>query len=256
MNQHHYSNLSRTVSLGRLLCHCSALVLLIASSGCIASPTGDGKSASGWDLRKAVGLKSEEPSPQTPSRIVSTWTDTVLHKQGSAPKRGFGGRLLFFEELSDQPVRVDGQLVVYAFDDEGRAAHETQPTRRFIFPPEQFVRHESPTELGSSYSVWLPWDQVGGPQKTISLIARFEPRGGPVVMGEQTHHLLPGTTLAETGGLARPATDVAPKVRTAQHVSQLSSRSGVQHAFTPVEQPPAAVAEKKMTVTSIRLPNK
>ena len=92
----------------------------------------------------------------------------------------------------DDPVRVEGQLVVYAFDETDRAPHETQPTRRYIFPKDEFARHESDSKLGASYSVWLPWDEAGGPSKKISLIARFEPEGGPIVLGEQTRHMLPG----------------------------------------------------------------
>jgi hypothetical protein len=89
-------------------------------------------------------------------------------------------------------VKVEGQLVVYAFDETDRPPHETAPTRRFVFPATQFARHESQSQLGTTYSVWLPWDEVGGTSRKISLIARFEPQGGPVVLSEQTNHYLPG----------------------------------------------------------------
>jgi hypothetical protein len=150
------------------------------------------------DPRRTLGWKkddAEKPEPQVPTRLVATWAEAVLNTAGEKPKRGFGGRIVFFNRETDDPVRVDGQLVVYAFDETARKSHETQPTRKYIFPADEVVRHESDSALGPAYSFWLPWDEVGGPQKNISLIARFEPTGGPIVIGEQTRHFLPGTSL-------------------------------------------------------------
>ncbi|QDS98587.1 hypothetical protein HG15A2_18680 [Adhaeretor mobilis] len=169
---------------------------MLAATGCKSGKNDEWKFAQGWDVRKAVGMESDKPEPpQTPIRLVSSWTQAVHHSGGAQPKRGFGGRIVFFSRESDIPVRVEGQLVVYAFDETDRAEHETHPTKRFIFPPEQFVRHESTTKLGSAYSVWLPWDDVGGPRKNITLITRFEPADGALVIGEPTKNLLPGTDL-------------------------------------------------------------
>ena len=100
--------------------------------------------------------------------------------------------MVFLDGELDDPVRVDGQLVIDANDETDRASHETHPTRRYVFPREQFARHESQSKLGPFYSVWMPWDEVGGSQKNLSLIARFEPHEGPLVLGEHTRHLLLG----------------------------------------------------------------
>ena len=196
------------------------LLLLCAVTGC-AMGKGEGwRFTKSLDIRRAVGLKKDELAPpQMPTRLVSTWTDTTLHRQGEKPKRGFGGRLLFFNDNSEDPVRVEGQLVVYAYDDSGRAEHETHPTRRFVFPSEQFVRHESASKVGPSYSVWLPWDAVGGEQKNISLIARFEPKAGPLVVGEQTKHLLPGIQRLASGETA-PATEPISDIRLTQYTQE------------------------------------
>jgi hypothetical protein len=199
-----------------LLC----LLVLAPSTGCSLGNGDHWKFAKVWDVRRAIGMKKDEPAaPQVPTRLVSTWTDTILHRQGEKAQRGFGGRLLFFNEEAEDPVRVEGQLVVYAFDESGRAAHETQPTRRFVFPREQFVLHESEAKVGASYSVWLPWDEVGGEQKNISLIARFEPKAGPLVVGEQTKHLLPGVRHLASGGTA-PATEPISDIRLTEYTQK------------------------------------
>jgi len=171
------------------------IAALIASAGCSTGKSASGKYAKSWDIRRAIGMQTDESTPpQVPTRLISTWEDTVLSKQGQKPQRGFGGRLVFFNRESDEAIRVDGQLIVYAFDEADAELKNTQPTRRYVFPREQFARHESPSQIGPAYSVWLPWSELGGEQKNVSLIARFEPNKGPLIAGEQTKHLLPGTS--------------------------------------------------------------
>ncbi|MCA9237309.1 MAG: hypothetical protein KDA44_17665 [Planctomycetales bacterium] len=185
-------------------------VFAASAVGCASSEGGSWKFAQKLDPRRAMGWKSDEPAePEIPRRLVATWVDTTMHTPGEKPLRGFGGRLVFFGPEGQESVRVDGELVVYAFDETNRAPHETQPTRRYIFPVDQFVLHESPSRFGPSYSVWLPWDAIGGDQKKISLIARFEPQGGAMIVGEQTAHLLPGIVRPEQAiAQAEPDGDV------------------------------------------------
>lgn len=180
------------------------LLIVAAAIGCAVDGTSDLKLPRVWPTSDA-----ETPPVKTPARIITSWTHTVLHRTGQKPQRGFGGRLLFFERGSDESVRVEGQLVIYAFDETNRSPHNTQPTRRYIYPPEQFARLESPSKLGPSYSVWMPWDEVGGEQKHISLIARFEPVDGPLVVGEQTRHFLPGAMTSPLPEASQPAVELA-----------------------------------------------
>lgn len=170
--------------------------LLIATTGC-GMGKGDRWKFASWDVRRAVGLKGDKPDPETPTRLVTTWTEAVHNRTGETPKRGFGGRLAFFKNGSEDPVRVDGQLVIYAFDESGEDPYRTEPTKRYIFPAEQLSVYESESKLGPGYNIWLPWDEVGGYERKVSLIARFEPKDGPIIVGEQTKHLL--------SGIAKPA---------------------------------------------------
>jgi len=224
------------------------LALVATTTGCSMGKQEGWSFTKAWDVRRAIGLEKDELAPpQVPSRLVSTWTDTTLNRQGETPKRGFGGRLLFFNEASEDAIRVAGQLVVYAYDDSGRMAHETQPTRRFVFPTEQFTRHESESKVGPSYSVWLPWDEVGGAQKNISLIARFEPTGGPLVVGEQTRHLLPGVQHLASGE-SKPASKPISDIR----LTQFSQASQVVPSVASTPTGP----NQRPQVTSIALARK
>src|SRR3954451_6497886 len=217
----------------------------------------------------------DKPQEGTPVRMVGTWTDTVLSQPGQKPQRGFGGRILFYDKEGKKPILVDGQLVVYAFDEAGRDQTDNKPTRRYVFPAEQMAMHMSKAELGASYSFWLPWDEAGGPKTTISLISRFEPKGGAVVTSEQTKHILPGTTaIASTqGGPHQPpkAPEGVPVKPSRQTLEGIQSSRNEEHNAklisyeTPVgagqqvtnaggEMPDASMPERHMSATTITLP--
>jgi hypothetical protein len=224
---------------------------------------------SSWPWRDA-----DEPQQGTPVRIVGTWTDTVLTQPGQKPQRGFGGRLVFYEKDNDEPILVDGQLVVYAFDETGRAATDNKPTRRYVFPADQVPQHMSLSELGASYSFWLPWDEAGGPKTEVSLICRFEPKDGAVVTSEQTRHLLPGSLAPPSAAVAgqppplpegvpsRPARPSLEALREQPPANQGAQRASYESAADSQPQVSqassecaAATPERRMSVTSIRLPD-
>jgi hypothetical protein len=245
--------------------------LVVAIGGCSMPKASDFRPSKLFSLGD-----DDEPEKGIPVRIVSTWTDTVLSQPGRKPQRGFGGRLMFYERNEDKPILVDGQLVVYAFDETNRAVTDNKPTRRYVFPPDQMPLHMSKSELGASYSFWLPWDEAGGPQTEVSLICRFEPKGGAVVTSEQTRHRLPGS-LTSTAATAdgRPLPPKLPEgvpFRPAQptleslHDSRLWDRnmqlasyeSAMVNGATPAANAAGAAAsvepERRMTTTSIALP--
>lgn len=235
-----------------------ALIAPLALVACVGCSWGknDGWKFASWDVRKAVGLKSEDekPDPVVPARMAASWTEAVLNRSGEKSKRGFGGRITFFKQNSEDPVRVDGQLVVYAFDETNRKDYETQPTRRYIFPADQLQVYESKNQLGPSYSIWLPWDEAGGPQRKISLIAKFEPKDGAPVVTEQTNHYLAGPSdpLAPPNSQPQLAGGAAPAG--VQNVSYQAPVAGVQAA--PLRENSILVNADPLQTTSVQLPKK
>lgn len=162
---------------------------LLAHLGC-ASMTGEtkaNKKDSAWQFFK----KKEY---QTPQSINATWTHDVYTTEGKAPTRGFGGRLYFYNERS-QAIPVDGELIVYGFDDTQRN-HEgmgiESADKKFRFTAEQFTTHFSESQLGASYSIWIPWDAAPGNKKKIMLIPTFKSKSGQVIRGNAATLLLPG----------------------------------------------------------------
>lgn len=214
-------------------------VLALAPAGC-----------SKWNIKKPFTWNgSDDADVKEPNKVVATWTDTVLYQGDKQATRGFGGRLMFYGGSNNQPIKVDGGLVVYAFEETNRKKENTRPDRKYVFTAEQFGKHYSKSQLGHSYSVWLPWDEAGGEQTKISLIIRFMPAKGSVVIGEQTTHLLPGKK-----------TEVAETVAPAAAVDARKVESGVRQASleTPLAEPNAngGAEAGKMKTHTIAVPSR
>ncbi len=136
--------------------------------------------------------KDDTPVPYpNPSRMAVTWTPDTLVQTGRTPTRGFGGRVYFYDEKA-HAVPVEGTLVIHAFNE--NAEDERERSKRFEFTPEQFTRHYSQSDLGASYSIWVPWDAVGGKQERVALVASFQPKSekSQQIQGVSSMVVLPG----------------------------------------------------------------
>ena len=238
-------------SLAWLLCMSVALNL-----GC-ATWVSDSKSTKSWPW------EAEQSEPVVPTRVLAIWTDAIHHQTGQKAQRGFGGRIVFYPESDKSPIQVDGTLTIYAFpDDPGQES--TVPEKKFVFGPEQLARHYGKCSLGDSYSVWLPWDDVGGPTRQITLITRFEPSLGGAIMSDPAKKLLPGvsrdlatdpTPSVDDSGLSDPRELTRPAV-----LSELAGDSGPRtpnglapNGLTPIDSGPRQPAplKKKQTISEL-----
>ena len=149
-----------------------------------------------FDLRKEIPWgKGADGELEQPMKVVCVWSDTIMSHANEVPRRGFGGRLMFYANEEKKPVKVKGTLTVYAFDETNRDPRNVKPDRKYIFTEEEFEKHHSESKLGDSYSVWLPWDKVGGPQTEVSLVVRFMPSKGSMVVAPQHTVLLHGASV-------------------------------------------------------------
>ena len=170
--------------LGPMLC---SLILILTYSGC-----------SRFDIKEQFPWV--ESKPRRPTRLTALWTPTVLNQTNLPGIRGFGGRVYFYDGKGNKPIRVDGTLTVFAFDDTETDHTHDRPSRKFIFPAENLSDKASETKIGQSYSFWLPWDEVGGEGHEISLITRFESKSGTSITSNMTTHTLAGDSPADTHG--------------------------------------------------------
>lgn len=180
----------RTYTFGLLCC-------LTISSGVGCSVFGNKPKSSSdksWSITKL--WKKEYQKPNTVSVI---WSPDVLTVTGKTPTRGFGGRVFFYNDRT-QAIPVEGDLIVHGYrgDPMLGESEQIQADKTFRFTAEQLTGHFSPTELGASYSVWIPWDAEDGLRTEVTLIPTFKGTNGQIVQGTPAKLFLPGRSLSST----------------------------------------------------------
>jgi hypothetical protein len=214
---HTTSDISGTT---RLLILLLLMQTMLLGQGC--SPLMSSRSPGSWKWWK------KQDEPQVPNKITPMWTDTVMYQSGIAPLRGFGGRVMFFDGKSDAPIKVEGTLTVYAFDGTSADSSGTIPERKFVFPTEDLEKHYSESKLGPSYSFWLPWDEVGGYERRVTLITRFEPKSGGPTMSQPSRHYLPGLPAPDRPEMAAKSAPKGGSDGNSVHPVQAASFTDVQ----------------------------
>lgn len=176
---------------------------------CLGYSVGCGSLQKNWKekLPWSPQARLKSSKYESPAQMIAIWSPDILTQPGKPPTRGFGGRLYFYNE-KNQTIPVEGQLVVFGYDDTSGPHDQGTPQRKFAFTPEQFTKHYSESDLGASYSIWIPWDGVGGDQKNVSLVPVFTGSNGKVVMGELAANVLPGRT-SELAKKQSPASLIA-----------------------------------------------
>ncbi len=223
-------------------CCLAGLALLGAMSGCAS-----------LDLTESFPWPGSGPDFQVPNRMTDIWTYTVRRHPGERSVRGFGGRIMFFNDDDDKPIKVDGTLTVFAFDAARDDPARVAPEKKYVFLPEQFINHYSESKLGHSYSFWIPWDEVGGPQRKISLITRFESSTGSTVMSEASQQTLVGFSskpAPQPGGLAAGSAprDVAALQGTVRQVAHEELVGEPKAMITTTIDVPPSFARKVLAV--------
>ncbi len=173
-------------AVARLACVVATTTLL---SGCAVWDKGASSKPekSGWSISKM--WKQEY---QVPHSMAVIWSPDILTLPGKPPTRGFGGRVYLYNERS-QAIPVDGELIVHGYTKPPRRHQEqVAADKTFGFTAEQLTSHFSPSELGASYSIWIPWDAADGQRQEITLIPTFKGTEGEVVQGAAAKLFLPG----------------------------------------------------------------
>lgn len=166
------------------------LVSLLAASSVGCASLSSLQADFPWSEKK----KQERIEQATPVRMVCYWSEMVLNTAGKKPVRGFGGRIYFFNKHG-KAVKVNGTLTVYAYDDTDKTAETAsrgEANFTFVYREEEFATYYSKSEIGDSYSIWVPWDEVGGEEKNISLLPKFTTDTQKFVTGQMSQSTLSG----------------------------------------------------------------
>lgn len=176
----------------------SKLILAAATLAPLAGLLG----CAGFNVKESLPWQEKKEEPlEEPRSVVAVWNENVLHHNDGRPAtRGFGGRLLFYGQNPDVPIKTEGKLVVYAYDEtqaslRGEAVSATgKPTRKYEFAADKFAHHYGESTVGHSYNFWIPWDNAGGERCIITLAPMLVLPNGKTIPGEPQKCMLEGRT--------------------------------------------------------------
>jgi len=189
--------------------------------------------------------KEKEPEFKIPKSMVGIWQTSTYEKVGSKSIRGFGGRFYFYD-VNNEPVRVNGDLTIYGYDDHNRTdSGDGKADRKFVFKADSLNNHFSESAFGESYSFFVPWDNVGGEERTITLIPVFKTVEGHMPEAKPATMRLPGRRVSKS--------TVTPPVES--RVVQASAEvPSALPAGTTITSPIARKKEARRMPTTLRLP--
>ena len=139
--------------------------------------------------------------------IICLWQPGEGHDPEGYPCKGFTGQILFLSNRASTPVRIEGEVRIYLFDDQGTVEEQTKPLRQFDFDNGSWDIHLAQTSLGPTYNVFVPYVRRGVSEAQCSLRVRLKPKFGNVVLSEFSNIPLGGTRKVQRGIEAKPITE-------------------------------------------------
>jgi hypothetical protein len=115
-------------------------------------------------------------APKTPAKIVDTWSSYAQAAPDGKVMRGMAGHVYFYDNQNgSQAVKVDGDITVYVFDGNDADPAHTKPIKVYQFKADTLEKHyvyQKP--FGHGYNFFLPMDEIGGEEKPLNIIVRFD----------------------------------------------------------------------------------
>ena len=146
-------------------------------------------------------------SVKTPVEIVDVWNSYAQVTPDGKTMRGMAGRIHFYNhQKKSQAVKVDGDVRVFVFDGRETDPAHAKPLQEFLFKAdtlEQHYSHQKP--LGHGYNFFLPMDEIGGEEKPLCVMVRFDDHlNEMLVMAQPVNTILAGR---------KPQTPSDPSIR-------------------------------------------
>jgi hypothetical protein len=126
-------------------------------------------------------------------KILCLWEPSEGRDPNGLPCRGFAGQVLFLGNHGGTPVKVQGDVAIYVFDDFGTPEEQARPLHVFEFKGGSWDRHLKVGTFGPAYHVFVPYTRPGGYEANCSLRIKLTPYdGAPVVYSDPSNLPLKG----------------------------------------------------------------
>jgi hypothetical protein len=150
--------------------------LLACLSGCVTTDKSSWKS---W---------KEGPKCGQVTQLVVLWGDGVVVQadpmQGGAKVPGFACRAYLFGKDYQDPLRADGHVLFYLFEDKDGAESNSVPLEIWDVKPEDLEGRSRKDLLGWGYDLWIPWRTYRPDLKQVHLRGRYQTKEGTDVWGD------------------------------------------------------------------------
>jgi hypothetical protein len=141
--------------------------------------------------------KVPEASPKNPVvQITCLWEPSAGHDPNGVSCRGFAGQILFLGNKGGMPVKIDGDVMVYVFDDQGTPDEQAVPVHQFHFDAGAWNRHLRVGSLGPTYHVFIPYTRSGRHEAICSLRLKLTNPDGSTLYSD--HSEIPLETKTRT----------------------------------------------------------
>ena len=131
-------------------------------------------------------------SPKNPViRILGLWEPAEGMLKGKST-RGFSSNIMFFSQNSDLAAEVDGDVVIYVFDDQGTTEEQAIPFEEYRIEAAALSGHMGKGPLGATYAIFVPYNKPGNHEAKCSLRLRLTPKESQPVYSDMMNVVLPG----------------------------------------------------------------
>jgi hypothetical protein len=144
-------------------------------------------------LDLAFGPRIHKATASDPvMEVFCLWDDGEGRGLDGLPARGFGGQIMFFTARQKEAVKVEGDVRIYLFDDQGDAEEQARPIHEFNFTADAWNTYLRPSDFGGTYQLFIPYTRKGNHQAQCTLRVRYTPTGGQPLYSKPTTVMLKG----------------------------------------------------------------
>ena len=153
-------------------------------------------------LSSLWGSKTFEADARHPvTEVMCLWEAAEGTGLDGLPTRGFVGQVLFFTAGRPSPAKVDGEIRVFVFDDQGVNGDRAIPLHQFDFPGAAWNAFLTTTNFGTAYQLFIPYTRPGGMHADCEIRVRYTPKdGNPVYSRPCTVNLAGPRASSATAG--------------------------------------------------------
>ena len=206
-------------SIGLFACLCSGL------AGC-----------SSLNVSKLLPSKMPEATSKNPvSAILAIWEPSEGQGVDQLPSRGFAGQILFITRRNAEPVKINGDVRIYVFDDAGDDSKQGEPIHQFDFSAEAWNRHLQTNSLGPSYHCFIPYTRKDNSSQThCTLRVRLTTESGRTTYSDMVSVVLPGPERKDED--EQQSKDDSPFAGVQAHYERLQATERDAAASTPQDE--------------------